>query len=121
MGVGLDKMTLLHLAEQEAGRHPFRRWANGPDGHPMEVEVGGCSDGFAKLEPILARLEQAGRVGQSLWRIFPALEALEAAARAIREDAAITHCGDPGCGRCRDALLGGPSDPLEGSRSPAGK
>ncbi len=37
MGVGLDKMTLLHLAEQQAGRRPFRRWANGADGQPVEV------------------------------------------------------------------------------------
>ncbi len=27
MGVGLTSMTLLHLAEQCAGRNPFRRWA----------------------------------------------------------------------------------------------
>lgn len=32
MGVGLNRMTLLHLAEQMAGRTLFRRWANGPDG-----------------------------------------------------------------------------------------
>jgi aminoglycoside 3-N-acetyltransferase len=37
MGVGLDCMTLLHLAEQVAGRNMFRRWANGLDGQPMEV------------------------------------------------------------------------------------
>ena len=36
MGVGLERMTLLHLAEREAGRVPFRRWANGPDGQPAD-------------------------------------------------------------------------------------
>jgi len=32
MGVGPDKLTLLHYAEQLAGRIPFRRWANDPAG-----------------------------------------------------------------------------------------
>jgi len=67
MGVGLEAMTLIHLAEQMAGRNRFRRWANGPDGRPMEV-----------------------------------------ATRAIEDDASITHCGDAECGRCDDAVMGGP-------------
>ena len=50
MGVGLTGMTLIHLAEQLAGRNLFRRWANGSDGQPMAVEVGGCSDGFGKFD-----------------------------------------------------------------------
>lgn len=32
IGVSLTSMTLLHLAEVEAGRRPFMRWARGPDG-----------------------------------------------------------------------------------------
>jgi aminoglycoside N3'-acetyltransferase len=108
MGVGLDKMTLLHLAEQVAGRNPFRRWANGPDGQTMEVEVGGCSDGLGSLDSILSPVMRESKVGGSVWRVFPAEAALDAAARAIRRDPMITHCGDPGCGRCRDAVAGGP-------------
>jgi len=50
IGVGLDKLTLLHLAEKEAGRRLFRRWANNREGHPIALEVGGCSAGFPKLE-----------------------------------------------------------------------
>ena len=49
----------------------FRRWANGPDGRPMEVEVGSCSDGFGKLEPVLGPLVREARVGGSRWRAFP--------------------------------------------------
>lgn len=37
MGVGLERMTFLHFAEQEAGRTLFRRWANSSDGKPMMV------------------------------------------------------------------------------------
>ena len=108
MGVGLDVMTLIHLAERMSGRNLFRRWANGPDGQPMEVEVGGCSDGFGNLEQFLSPLARTTKVGQSTWRIFPANATLETAERAIRKDPWLTHCSNPRCGRCRDAVAGGP-------------
>jgi aminoglycoside N3'-acetyltransferase len=115
MGVGLDSLTLLHLAEQQAGRRSFRRWANGPDGRPMMVEYGGCSDGFPKLEPILAPLARETRVGQSRWRAFPAQATLATAAEAIRSDPSVTHCDNPTCERCNDAVAGGPI--LDGDES----
>jgi len=108
MGVGLEAMTLIHLAEQMAGRNLFRRWANGPDGRPIEVETGGCSLGFGKFNPVFASLTRKTNVGQSAWSILPAKEALQAAIRAIRDDAYITHCADAECGRCDDAVMGGP-------------
>jgi aminoglycoside 3-N-acetyltransferase len=107
-GVGLTSMTLIHAAEEKAGRRLFRRWANATDGLPMEVEVGGCSNGFDSLEPLLAPLARETHVGDSRWRAFPAREALAAAAEAIREDPELTRCDDPGCLRCRDAIAGGP-------------
>jgi aminoglycoside 3-N-acetyltransferase len=108
MGVGLKQMTLIHLAERMAGRNLFRRWANGSDGQPMDVEVGGCSDGFGNFEPILSPLMRETKVGQSTWRVFPAKGTLEAAVRAIQEDPWVTHCGNPRCDRCNDAVVGGP-------------
>ncbi len=108
IGVGLERMTLVHLAEEKSGRAPFRRWANGPDGLPLEVEVGSCSDGFRKLEPVLAPLARETRVGESLWRAFPARATVDAAAAAIRERPDLTHCGSADCLRCADALAGGP-------------
>jgi len=108
MGVGLQEMTLLHLAEQRAGRNPFRRWANDADGEPIEVESGGCSDGFWNLRSALLPLQKECMVGNSRWLIFPASPTLEVVAAAIRADPMITHCGKPMCGRCRDAVLGGP-------------
>ncbi len=108
MGVGLERMTLLHLAEHRAGRAMFVRWAAGPAGEIVRVRVGGCSEGFPKLASALAPITVEAMVGASRWRIFPAAEALEAAAAAIRADPAITHCGDPACERCNDAVLGGP-------------
>ena len=108
MGVGLDKMTLLHLAEQRAGRRMFRRWANGADGQPVEVAEGGCSHGFGNLEPVLLPLATTVTVGKSLWRVFSASAAVDMAAEAIRLNPSITHCGHVSCLECRDAVLGGP-------------
>jgi aminoglycoside 3-N-acetyltransferase len=108
MGVDLTKLTAIHLAEEIAGRTLFRRWANGCNGRPMPVAVGGCSDGFHHLEPHLANLERIVFVGSSRWRIFPAEETIHRAAEAIRNDPWLTHCGDKECNRCNDAVLGGP-------------
>lgn len=108
MGVGLKSMTLIHLAEQMAGRILFRRWANGPDGRPMQVETGGCSSGSHNFEQILSPLVTKTSVGKSVWRVYPAEYTLEAAARAIRKDPWITHCNNPDCSRCNDAVMGGP-------------
>lgn len=108
MGVGLERMTLLHLAEHRAGRAPFIRWARGSDGRTIRVRTGGCSEGFPRLAPALEIVIQRVRVGQSQWQIMPAMAALSAVVAAIRADPSITHCGDPACDRCRDGALGGP-------------
>ena len=108
MGVGLTRMTLLHLAEVEAGRRPFIRWARGRDGRPVRVRVGECSEGFESLAPILAPVERRLLVGASPWRVFPASEALELAGDAIRTNPSITHCPNPKCIECADAIAGGP-------------
>lgn len=108
MGVGLDCATAIHYAEQRAGRHPFVRWSRDVHGNTIPVAAGGCSEGFEKFAPLLAGCEKRITVGGSLWRCFPIRSLAEICADAIRRDPAITHCGDPECSRCNDALLGGP-------------
>ena len=108
MGVGLNRMTAIHLAERIAGRNLFLRWANGPAGAVIETQVGGCSQGFESLAPAVAPLEVKASVGRSQWRIYPARPLLEAAESAIRSEPASTHCGKMDCLRCNDAVQGGP-------------
>jgi aminoglycoside N3'-acetyltransferase len=108
VGVALTRMTLLHWAEQVAGRAQFRRWALDADGATLMVESGGCSEGFDRLSAVLAPVERNLRVGPSEWRYFPAAEVVSRAAAAIRADAGCTHCGLRTCARCKDAALGGP-------------
>ena len=107
IGVGLTRMTLIHLAEKRSGRTPFRRWANGPDGKPMMVEAGSCSEGFGSFDPVLRPVRKTAHVGESTWQIFPAKAALNLATHAIRRNPRITHCGQR-CDRCEDAVRGGP-------------
>ncbi len=116
IGVGLTSLTLLHLAESMAGRRRFVRWANATDGQPAAWDVGGCSDGFDRFEPVLAPLAQEVLVGPSRWRAFPSRQTVLVAAAAIRADPELTRCSDPDCLRCQDAVAGGPhDDQLSGS------
>ncbi len=107
MGVDLTRLTLTHLAEVHARRRPFVRWAHykGVTAHP--VDVGSCSNGFAKLAPLLTTLT-VGRVGPSEWTALPAAETLSQMAQIMESSPEITHCGDAKCERCRDAVAGGP-------------
>ncbi len=109
VGVGLTRMTLLHWAEQVAGRAQFRRWALDAHGRTLMVESGGCSEGFEQLAPALAPIEIARAASASSeWRCFRAADVVERAAAAIRADPGITRCSQRSCSRCHDAALGGP-------------
>lgn len=113
LGVGLEKLTLLHMAEKEAGRTLFRRWANDQHGRPMAVEVGGCSEGFGRLEPHLRDIMRKTTVGQSGCTPLQAGHVVANVAAAIRANPEITHCDVGTCERCNDAVKGGPLIPAD--------
>ncbi len=108
VGVSLIRLTLLHLAEVEAGRRPFIRWALDANAAPLRVRCGECSMGFDNLAAILEPVERRTSVGASLWRALPAVEVVRRASAAIGSDPAITHCPNPRCLECADAVAGGP-------------
>jgi len=107
-GVDLTAMTLIHLAEQQAGREPFVRWALLTDGRRVPTQAGCCSSGFERLAPLLADALTTTVVGQSSWRIYDAKLALQLATEAIRKEPTITHCPNSACVRCDDMIAGGP-------------
>jgi aminoglycoside 3-N-acetyltransferase len=111
IGVNLNRMTAVHLAEQRSGRHLFRRWARDQDGEIRMFEVGSCSEGFPRLEPVLSALARTTAVGASRWRAYPAQQVLATATATITADQDITHCPEPDCQLCRDAIAGGPTAP----------
>lgn len=116
IGVGLNRMTAIHLAEQQSGRRLFLRWAKTADGRVSTFEVGSCSEGFPRLEPVLAQYAYPAVVGDSRWQAFPARQVLDAASTAIREDQSITRCCDSNCLLCRDSTAGGPLGITPGSQ-----
>lgn len=106
-GVGLTSMTLLHYAEQAAGRVLLRRWALA-GGKVVMVAVGGCSDGFERFAGVLAPVETTVTVGRSHWRVFPAAAVVDIAAAIIRQDPDAARCARANCEQCADKALGGP-------------
>ena len=111
MGTGLDTATAIHYAEQQAGRIPFVRWSKDENGSTVPVRAGGCSEGFPKLEPMLAPYEKQITVENSLWRCYRIRDLVDTAEKAFRKNPLVTHCGDPNCARCNDAAKGGPFYP----------
>jgi aminoglycoside 3-N-acetyltransferase len=108
LGVDLTAMTLIHLAEQVAGRELFVEWALLADGTEAPARIGSCSRGFESLAAALAPAEAVSAVGSSRWRVFGAERAVDLAAREIRRRPDVTSCDDPSCARCRDMVAGGP-------------
>lgn len=111
IGVGLNRMTVLHLAEQQSGRRLLLRWARSTDSQIHMVEVGSCSEGFPRLEPALHPYVRTAVVGGSRWQVYPAQQTLTAATAAITVDQHITHCPDSDCLKCHDSIAGGPIEP----------
>lgn len=116
IGVRLNRMTAIHLAEQQSGRRLFLRWARDIDSQVRMVEVGSCSEGFPALEPTLAPYATATAVGASRWCTYPAGPILAAATTAIASNQSITHCPNPGCRLCHDSIAGGPLGHASGTR-----
>lgn len=108
MGVDLTKATPIHYGESLAGRRLFRRWAKVSAHEYVETENGGCSDGFNNLAPWISSIERRTTVGDSRWRVYPFKPFVYAVSEAIRRNPAITHCENPFCSRCNDAVKGGP-------------
>jgi len=104
LGVGYERMSLLHYAEKVAGRRLFIRWASDEHGEIINAEVGGCSNGFGKFTSALNPLANLAIVGKSLWRFFEAQPLVERASDLIRKTPTITQCDNPSCPFCRDVL-----------------
>ncbi|GLF93209.1 AAC(3) family N-acetyltransferase [Streptomyces yaizuensis] len=107
IGVGLNRMTVLHLAEQQSGRRLFRRWARTGDGRTALVEVGSCSEGFPRLEPLLRARARTTTVGAARWLAHPVREVLAAVAPVLAAEPGLTRCSAE-CLACAHAASGGP-------------
>lgn len=107
-GTDTTSMTFIHYAEQMAGQRLFIRWALTPAGKTIRVRVGGCSNGFRKLMPVVAGIATTFNCLGSTFMALDAQAALGKLIDTIRDDPGITHCSDAACERCNDAMAGGP-------------
>ena len=113
LGVHLDHTTLIHYAEQQAGRTLLVRWANDEKKQVQPCFIGTCSVGFQNFYPYVQDLETQIMVGNSLWRCFKAKDLAERCTQVLREHPEVSHCGDPNCLKCNHMALGGPILPAD--------
>ena len=107
LGTDMTSCTLLHLAEEKAGRNSLMRWVLSKEGMVAPCRVGSCSDGFQKLWPQLKPLFTEAKVGQASAHAADAKALLDKATEIIKKEPRITMC-DAGCERCLAMLAGGP-------------
>lgn len=108
MGVELNKMSLIHHCEKEAGRKMFIRWALGGNNKKDIVETGGCSEGFVNFYSDIKSISRELKIGKSHWIIIPAAKAFDIIKRKILKDPWSTRCDNDQCVFCLDGISGGP-------------
>ncbi len=108
LGVGLNRCTAIHLAEEHAGRRSFIRWVLHVDGVVRRAREYGCSEGFIKLEPHLENLASWTTIGNCSSVSYPAASLVKSLVPVIESDPSITLCHRGELCRCRDSARGGP-------------
>lgn len=108
IGVRLKAATIIHYAEQVAGRTPFIRWAYSKENNVIPVSAGGCSEGFEHFNDILDNVAKKVKVANSEWVCYKAADIVNVCVKYIEDNPNITHCDDRYCDRCNDAVCGGP-------------
>jgi aminoglycoside 3-N-acetyltransferase len=101
-GVDHTANTSLHIAEQQAGRPAFVRWALTPSGVRRCESFPGCSLGFGPLAAELAAMTRRTRIGNGWVLALPLRAMIEKAADMIRQRPAGYLCGGLACSRCRE-------------------
>ncbi len=108
IGVGLNAATIIHYAEQAAGRTPFIRWAYDKKKNVIPVSVGSCSRGFGHFNDALSSFARRTKVANSEWLCYKARDIVDVCKKYIERNPQITRCDDKNCDRCSDAVCGGP-------------
>ncbi len=89
LGVGHDRNTAIHLAEQQLGRSRFWRYAKAAEGVWMELpNIPGESDRFTDIESELSEVTSEVRIGLCRARRVAVRDVLATATQMIRADPA---------------------------------
>ena len=100
--IGVDQRvnTSIHLAEAQAGRKQFVRWALTADGVRECPAWPGCSDGFNQAAALFEGFSTRFRVGESQIQLIPLRGLLEAVTARLKEDPLALLCEREDCERC---------------------
>ncbi len=109
LGVGLEKCTALHLAEELAGRKPFIRWMVDSNKKVRRIRVNGCGNGFSRLFNLIDKILSKQVIGNADVLIADLKDLVLRCCNIIKENPYITMCSIR-CRRCQDAISGGPRD-----------
>ncbi len=120
-GVGHTANTSLHLAERQAGRPAYVRWALTPGGARRCESFPGCSLGFDSLAPDLAPITRRVRIGRGWVQGLPMGEMIDIAAEKMRLNPPAYFCSSLGCSRCREGRRWARSNRSEASIAPKAK
>lgn len=99
IGVGLERATCLHFAEQLAGRRQFVRWYCA-DGSMRPARTGGCSAAFDVFSTLVTP-PRWSLVAGSLWSVFDLAELVDQVRGAVADDPLLGLCDADGCNKCR--------------------
>lgn len=100
MGVDHTANTALHLAEHQAGRRGFMRWALTPAGVKQCPAMPGCARGFNALVPALAPFARTARLGAWPVTALRLPDVLMVARATLLADPLALLCSQPDCLLC---------------------
>lgn len=103
LGVGLDRLTLLHHCEYLAGRRLFTRFARVRGKGELPVLIGECSAGFPRLMNSLEGCFKTYSLGQAQVLVGKAAEIIKPAVNTMVENPDITRCSQE-CQLCEQAI-----------------
>ena len=111
MGVGLTRMTLLHLAEVEAGRRPFIRWAAVATVAQFVAAAACAQRASSPWRGVSPRWNGDSSLERASGVCSPPAKPWNSRPTMFRTHPSITHCPNPECIECADAFVAGRARP----------
>lgn len=101
LGVDHTRNISLHLAERDAGRKGFLRWALTPYGVIECPNMPGCSQGFNAIAPRVRRITRQAQTGETITQAVPLADLIRIAQTWLETDPLALLCDQPDCAACQ--------------------
>lgn len=100
LGVDHTSSTSIHLAEKQADRRQFTRWALTSTGITACPGFPGCSDGFNKIEPVIHDISHSTTLGKATLQAMPISFLVDIARSMMLTNPQALLCDRTDCPRC---------------------